>query len=240
MVKKQKNNWKKMRVLSILGALTLEPYFFGVLNAQESTLEKDLDITGLRIQNYELRKELEKYKEDLVAVKRSLYLKEVELQNFRKDLALISDELKSKDVNAILLKELDQIKNLIYELKNKQDDLKDFSLKSLKSLNAEQVLIDEYIKKVALLEYELSKALEDINPKAASEQYVLRVNSDLNVLAMSQGYKQGIVPGSNWNVRVDNRKVATIKIIEVRRNVSLALIVSGEVNHIVVGAEIVK
>ena len=77
-------------------------------------------------------------------------------------------------------------------------------------------------------------------PIATNEHYVLRVNLDLNVLAMSQGYKQGIVPGSDWNVRVADRKVATIKVIEVRRNLSLALIVSGKANEIVVGAKIEK
>ena len=102
-------------------------------------------------------------------------------------------------------------------------------------------MLKEYDNKAALVEREMKLVKETVF--AAREEgaaYVLSVNADLNVLASSQGYAQGVNQGSEWNVTVNGREVATIKMIEVRRNTSLALITRGTVTDIVVGSPLKK
>ena len=242
MEKKVKSNWKKIILLVILGALSLEPWFLGTLYAQNDEFdEKELEVADLKIRNYELRKEVEKLKSEKAKLQETLIYKEKQLAGTEEDLALISAGIKADEVNAVLLKELSKCRQALRALEQKHNEFREYGRKTLRALKAEEFLLKEYDNKAALVEREMKVVKETVF--AAREDgaaYVLSVNADLNVLASSQGYAQGVVQGSEWNVTVNGRKVATIKMIEVRRETSLALITRGIAADIVVGSPLEK
>ncbi|WDE98293.1 hypothetical protein PQO03_21005 [Lentisphaera profundi] len=237
MEKKHQSNWKKWVLLVILGALTLEPSFLGVLNGQDDDFDKELKLADLKIRNFELRKELEELKSVKVKMQEDLLNKGKQLAVIEQDLALISADVKAEDVNVVLLKELSLCRNAIVALERKQDEFREYGRKALSSLKAEKILLEEYDNKAALVNQELKIVKNTVFAvKEEGAAYVLKLDAELNVLAMSQGYAQGVVQGSDWNVTVNDRKVATIKIIEARRNSSLALIIEGSAKDIKPGS----
>ena len=241
MEKKVQSNWKKIILLVILGALSLEPWFLGTLYAQNDEFEKELKVADLKIRNYELRKEVEKLKSVKAKLQQALLYKEKQIAAAEEDLALISADMKSDEVDAVLLKELSKCRQALRALERKHDEFREYGRKTLRALKAEEILLKEYDSKAALVEREMKVVKETVF--AAREEgaaYVLSVNADLNVLASSQGYAQSVVQGSEWNVTVNGREVATIKMIEVRRDISLALITRGTATDIVVGSPLQK
>ncbi|MDD7984174.1 hypothetical protein PQO01_04300 [Lentisphaera marina] len=241
MEKKLQSNWKKIVLLVILGALSLEPWFLGVLNGQNDDFDKELEVADLKIRNFELRKEVEELKLVKVRLQKDLLYKGKQLAVIEEDLALISADVKPEEVNAVLLKELSSCRNAILALERKQDEFREYGRKALNSLKAEKLLLDEYDNKAALVDQELKIVKNTVfATKKEGAAYVLSVNAGLNVLAMSQGYAQGVIQGSDWNVTVNDRKVATIKIIEARRNSSLALITEGPAKQIIAGSKVSK
>ena len=154
---------------------------------------------------------------------------------------MISAGVTPEEVNAVLLKELSLCRNAILALEQKQDEFREYGRKALSSLKAEKILLDEYDDKAALVDQELKIVKNTVfAAKKEGAAYVLAVNADDNVLAMSQGYAQGVIQGSDWNVTVNDRKIATIKIIEARRNSSLALITEGSAKDIIAGSKVSK
>ena len=191
-------------MLIILGALSLEPWFLGDLYAQNDEFENELKVVDLRIKNFELRKELEELKAakaELLAL--SIY-KDKQISEAEEDLALISDDVKSDEVNAVLLKELSKCRQALRALEQKHNEFRDYGRKTLRALKAEEVLLDEYDNKAALVEQEIKTVKETVFlAREDGAAYVLSVNADLNVLASSQGYAQGVNQGSEWNVTVN-------------------------------------
>jgi len=241
MEKKLQSNWKKMGLLVILGALSLEPWFLGVLNGKNDDFDTELELADLKIRNFELRKEVEELKSVKAELQTSLLYKEKQFAVIEEDLALISADVKPEEVNAVLLKELSLCRNAILALEQKQDEFREYGRKALSSLKAEKILLDEYDDKAALVDQELKIVKNTVfAAKKEGAAYVLAVNADDNVLAMSQGYAQGVIQGSDWNVTVNDRKIATIKIIEARRNSSLALITEGSAKDIIAGSKVSK
>ena len=241
MEKKLQSNWKKIGLLVILGALSLEPWFLGVLNGKNDDFDTELELADLKIRNFELRKEVEELKSVKAELQKSLLYKEKQLAVIEEDLALISAGVTPEEVNAVLLKELSLCRNAILALEQKQDEFREYGRKALSSLKAEKILLDEYDDKAALVDQELKIVKNTVfAAKKEGAAYVLAVNADDNVLAMSQGYAQGVIQGSEWNVTVNDRKIATIKIIEARRNSSLALITEGSAKDIIAGSKVSK
>ena len=241
MEKKLQSNWKKIGLLVILGALSLEPWFLGVLNGKNDDFDTELELADLKIRNFELRKEVEELKSVKAELQKSLLYKEKQLAVIEEDLALISAGVTPEEVNAVLLKELSLCRNAILALEQKQDEFREYGRKALSSLKAEKILLDEYDDKAALVDQELKIVKNTVfAAKKEGAAYVLAVNADDNVLAMSQGYAQGVIQGSDWNVTVNDRKIATIKIIEARRNSSLALITEGSAKDIIAGSKVSK
>ena len=241
MEKKVKSNWKKIILLIILGALSLEPWFSGALYAQNDEFENELKVVDLKIRNYELRKEVEELKSAKAKLQDALLEREKQIVAAEEDLALISADMKSEEINAVLLKELSKCRQALRTLEQKYNEFRDYGRKTLRALKAEPVLLTEYDNKAALVEREMKEVRETVfATRENGAAYVLSVNTDLNVLASSQGYAQGVVQGSEWNVTVNGREVATIKMIEVRRNISLALITRGTATDIVVGSPLQK
>ena len=241
MEKKLESNWKKIGLLVILGALSLEPWFLGVLNGKNDDFDTELELADLKIRNFELRKEVEELKSVKAELQKSLLYKEKQLAVIEEDLALISAGVTPEEVNAVLLKELSLCRNAILALEQKQDEFREYGRKALSSLKAEKILLDEYDDKAALVDQELKIVKNTVfAAKKEGAAYVLAVNADDNVLAMSQGYAQGVIQGSDWNVTVNDRKIATIKIIEARRNSSLALITEGSAKDIIAGSKVSK
>ncbi|WP_157473722.1 hypothetical protein [Lentisphaera araneosa] len=241
MEKKLQSNWKKIGLLVILGALSLEPWFLGVLNGKNDDFDTELELADLKIRNFELRKEVEELKSVKAELQTSLLYKAKQFAVIEEDLALISADVKPEEVNAVLLKELSLCRNAILALEQKQDEFREYGRKALSSLKAEKILLDEYDDKAALVDQELKIVKNTVfAAKKEGAAYVLAVNADDNVLAMSQGYAQGVIQGSDWNVTVNDRKIATIKIIEARRNSSLALITEGSAKGIIAGSKVSK
>ena len=140
-----------------------------------------------------------------------------------------------------MLKELVKQRESVKELIVTQSKMQEFSRKALTALSAEQTLMDEYDRKVILVQQELSKVKSTVlGPQQQEDGLVLSVNVELGAVAVNLGYAEGLIQGSEWNVKVDDREVATIKILEVRRSVSLALVTKGSIGDIPIGSKLKK
>jgi hypothetical protein len=129
----------------------------------------------------------------------------------------------------------------VRELVLRQGEMQRFSRKALTVLSAEQALMDEFDRKMILVQQELKKVKATVlGPEQRKDALVLSVNVELGAVAVNLGYAQGLIQGSEWNVKVDDRKIATIKILEVRHSISLALVTTGSVSEIPLGSKLVK
>lgn len=64
---------------------------------------------------------------------------------------------------------------------------------------------------------------------------VMAVNDDLQLVVMDQGYDAGIRAGSYWLVLRDGRTNAEIQVIDVRGQISAAMVLNGRLNDIGIG-----
>ena len=237
-----KSDWKKRVPIVILGALCLCPAFLALANEEERVSGDELRVADLKIRNYELRKDVKSLKAEKAKLQIQVNELNKKLADTEKRLAVIASVDKTaEEINGAMLKELTNNRESVQELIRKQSELQEFSRKALTALSAEQTLKDEYERKAILVQKELNRVKSTIlGPEQQKDGLVLSVNVELGAVAVNLGYAQGLIQGSEWNVKVDGRKVAAIKILEVRRSISLALVTEGSAGDIPAGAKLEK
>ena len=236
-----KSDWNKWVPIVILGALTLSPAFSALGNEEKKNLDDELRVTDLKIRNFELRKEVKSLKTEKAKLQIKLSELNENLADYEKRLAVIASVGKNTEkINGAMLKELIDDRESVKRLIHKQSELQEFSRKALTALNAEQTLMDEYDRKEILVLQELNKVKATLLDPQQGNGLVLSINVELGAVAVNLGYAQGLIQGSEWNVKDGDRKVATIKILEVRRSISLALVTEGSIGDIPIGSKLEK
>ena len=236
-----KSDWNKWVPIVILGALTLSPAFSALGNEEKKNLDDELRVTDLKIRNFELRKEVKSLKTEKAKLQIKLSELNENLADYEKRLAVIASVGKNTEkINGAMLKELIDDRESVKRLIHKQSELQEFSRKALTALNAEQTLMDEYDRKEILVQQELNKVKATLLDPQQGDALVLSKNVELGAVAVNLGYAQGLIQGSEWNVKDGDRKVATIKILEVRRSISLALVTEGSIREILIGSKLEK
>ena len=240
-MKKMKSDWNKWIPIVILGALSLNPSFSGLANEENASLDKGLRVTDLKIRNFELRREVKSLKTEKANLQVKLSELNKRLADYEKRLAVIASVGKNTEkINGAMLQELIDDRESVKGLIRKQSELQEFSRKALTALNAEQTLMDEYDRKEILVQQELNKVKATLLDPQQGDALVLSKNVELGAVAVNLGYAQGLIQGSEWNVKDGDRKVATIKILEVRRSISLALVTEGSIREILIGSKLEK
>lgn len=65
---------------------------------------------------------------------------------------------------------------------------------------------------------------------------VLAVNDDLQVVVLDAGYADGVRQGSRWQITREDQVVARLRVIELRANMSAALLSDGRLENIGLGS----
>ena len=78
------------------------------------------------------------------------------------------------------------------------------------------------------------------NLQSRKSGMVLDINRKLGVVAIDLGYGDGVTQGSEWQVKEADRKIASLKIVQVRRSLSLGVLVEGKLQDVLQGATVDK
>ncbi|MBN2451987.1 MAG: hypothetical protein JXR77_16490 [Lentisphaeria bacterium] len=69
---------------------------------------------------------------------------------------------------------------------------------------------------------------------------VLAVNDDLQVVVLDSGYAVGVRRGTQWQIVRDDAVVARLRVIEVRADISAAVVVDGRLRNIGIGSVVTR
>jgi chromosome segregation ATPase len=157
-------------------------------------------LENIRQENYEL-------KSRLVALgdkKTSLEGKVVDLQQEREILSKRLSEL-----DQILQERVDQIVQVKNDLKAARTDAKEVSTKESKVVQLQPIVV---------------KAAEEEVPKKAAGQagQVLAINEENNFVIVDLGEESGVKVGQTFNVYRNNQQIATLEVIQTRKEISAA------------------
>ena len=67
---------------------------------------------------------------------------------------------------------------------------------------------------------------------------VLAVNDDLQVVVLDSGYAEGIRRGSHWQIARDDEVAVRLRVIDVRADISAAVVVDGRFGDVGPGSEV--
>ena len=78
------------------------------------------------------------------------------------------------------------------------------------------------------------------NMQKRDKGMVLDVNKKLGVVAITLGYSDGVTQNSEWQVIEAGKKLASLKIVEVRKSISLGVLTEGKLVDVPQGASVEK
>ena len=156
-------------------------------------------LENIRQENYELKSRLMA----LGDKKTSLEGKVVDLQQEREILSKRLSEL-----DQILQERVDQIIEVKNDLKAARTDAKEVSTKDSKVVQLQPIVV---------------KAAEETPKKpAAAAGQVLAINEENNFVIMDLGEDSGVKVGQTFNVYRNNQQIATLEVIQTRKEISAA------------------
>ena len=205
--------------------------------AQEN-LEKDTK-AELRVRLFESKSKLEEAQKELRELKIKLKESEALLKAHELKIAeIISGEKSGVKINETLLKELMTLRKESGMTSQQFDEMYRFVLNSYKLLKADETVEETFKAKAALIREKLASMLTAGSSKESKVGMVLDINPKLDVVAINLGYGDGVTQGSEWQVKEDNEIVASLKIVEVRKSLSLGILTKGKLQDVLQGATV--
>ena len=193
----------------------------------------------LRVRLFEAKTKLENAQKEI----RELKLKLNESQDLLKAhelkiAGIISGEKSGVKINDTLLKELMTFRKESGMTSQQFEEMYRFVLNSYKLLKADQTVEETFKAKAALIRERLASTLTAGSSKNSKKGMVLDINPKLDVIAINLGYGDGVTQGSEWQVTEDNKFVASLKIVEVRKSLSLGILTKGKLQDVLQGATV--
>ncbi len=246
-----KSHWTKSLIIVTIFALCLNiGMIYSIIfrgnsvKYEEVMAQNDVDSdtnTELRVKLFEAKTELEKSQKEVNELKLELAKSQTMLKTYELKIAeIISGEVSGVEINETLLKELMAFRKESALTSQQFEDLYKYTVESYKLLNADKTVEETFKVKAALVREKISSLLTQSKTKESNKGMVLDINLKLNVVAINLGYNDGVNQGSEWQVSEDNRNVASLKIIEVRKSLSLGVLTEGKIQDVLQGATVVK
>ncbi|MCH2206805.1 MAG: hypothetical protein MK132_13165 [Lentisphaerales bacterium] len=209
------------------------------LMAQEGGSEQS--VADLKVKLYENKLQLLKAKKELK--KRELELTEtlalLKAQEM-KIAEIISGDKDGARINEALLNDLIGQRDKSVQASRQFEDLVNYVTDSYKLIKADEAVEKEFKAKAALVREKIAVMLSAGNLQSRKSGMVLDINRKLGVVAIDLGYSDGVTQGSEWQVKEDDRKIASLKIVQVRRSLSLGVLVEGKLQDVLQGATVDK
>jgi hypothetical protein len=244
-----KSHWTVFTCIATLCALCLSTvmvYLFltsqEVIDNKELMAQEDPDsgaVTELRVRLFEMKQQLKeahserrelqlKLNEALVAVK-AHELKFAEL---------ISGEEDGAKVNESLLKEIVALREGSGLTSRQFEEMCAYVRSTYKLLQADKTVKEKFKAKAALIRAKIASLLTAGKLQNSENGMVIKVNEKLDVVAISLGYSDGVTQGSEWQVKEVDRNIASLKIVEVRKSISLGVLTKGKLQDVLQGATV--
>lgn len=244
-----KSYWTIFSCIATLCALCLNVgvvythiFSFKPLNYQEvMTQEKVGDDTKaeLRVRLFEATAELENAQKEIRELKIKLKESQSLLKAHELKIAeIISGEKSGVKINETLLKEIMTLRKESGMTSQQFEDMCRFVTNSYKLLKADETVEETFKAKAALIREKLASMLTAGSTKDSKKGMVLDINPKLDVVAINLGYSEGVTQGSEWQVKEDNKKVASLRIVEVRKSLSLGILTEGKLQDVLQGATV--
>jgi hypothetical protein len=199
------------------------------------------EAADLRVRIFELENNLKQASAENSRLLEKMRNTESQLSEYETGLAALAAGGKTSDlINRALLAELVQTSRGAADLERSAEDLILFTRTALESLKAEPGLLQEQQKRSAVVR-EGIRALRSAGiTRQAERGTILSVNPDLEVVAITLGYADGVKQGDEWAVVHSGKRIAVIRSLAVRRLLSLATVVEGELRNLPQGAAVEK
>ena len=249
--KKVKSHWTILACFATLCALCLNKVVVYTLQkscnlfenqplmAQESGSNQS--IADLKVKLYESKLRLQKANKELK--KRELELAEtlalLKAQEM-KIAEIISGNKDGARINEALLNDLVGQRDKSVQASKQFEDLVSFVADSYKLIKADEAVEKEFKAKAALVREKIAVMLAAGNMQNRRSGMVLDINRELGVIAIDLGFSDGVTQGSEWQVKEDDQKIASLKIVQVRRSLSLGVLVEGKLQDVLQGATVDK
>jgi hypothetical protein len=209
------------------------------LMAQESDAKET--VADLRVKLYENKIQLNDTQKELKEQKLKLAETLVLLKAHEMKIAeIISGEKDGARINEALLNDLKGLQVKSIQASKQFEDLVAYVANSFKLLKADEAVERGFKAKAALVREKVVVMLSAGNLQNRKSGMVLDINRKLNVVAIDLGYSDGVTQSSEWQVIEDGRKVALLKIVQVRRSLSIGILTEGKLQNVLQGATVKK
>lgn len=198
-------------------------------------------LTDLRIRLFEVKKKLAA--ENIARQKLQIKLKEAEvlISLYETRVAgMFSGEVDEGKINKLLIKEFKALKKEAASTALQFDSLKAYVLDTYKLQKADETVFGKFEAKAALISDRLESMQVAGRSEDRKEGLVLDVNKQLAVVAISLGYSNGVTQGSEWQITEAGKVLASLKIVEVRKSLSLGVLTEGKLQDVLQGATVEK
>jgi hypothetical protein len=203
-------------------------------------LEKDA-VAELRIRLFEVKEELKVGRKESVKLKLSLEKALTDLKMYELKVAeIISGEESGARINESLLKELMVLQEKSGMASQQFEELYKYVINSYRLLKANDTVKEKFKAKAALVREKVASLLTAGKLQKHDTGLVLSINTKLDVLAINLGYGDGVTQGSEWQVKEAGKIIASLKIVEVRKSLSLGMMTKGKLQDVPQGATVVK
>jgi len=120
------------------------------------------------------------------------------------------------------------------------EELYKYVINSYDLLKAGDTVKEKFKAKAALVRVRVASLLIAGKLQKHDTGLVLDINKKLGVLAINLGYGDGVAQGSEWQVKEAGKIIALLKIVEVRKSLSLGMMTKGKLQDVPQGATVVK
>lgn len=210
-----------------------------LLMAQESGTEQT--VADVRVKLFESKTQLIKAQKELREQKLKLAKALALLETQEVKIAeMISGDKDGARINEALLKDLKDLQDKSVQASRQFEDLVKYVSSSYKLIKADEVVEQGFKAKAALVREKIAVMLSAGKLQNRKAGMVLDINRKLDVVAIDLGYSDGVTQGSEWQVMEDDRKIASLKIVQVRRSLSLGVLIDGRLQDVLQGATVEK
>jgi hypothetical protein len=246
-----KSRWTIFSSIATLCALCLSTavvysFFLSSNYAKNEQVMADESVSGetaadLRVKLYETGIRLKEVRKELKEVQIKL-AESLSLQKMQelKVAEIISGEQDGARINEALLKDIKNSQVKSVQASRQFEELCELVESLLKLHKADEAVEEKFKAKAALVREKLAGLLVAGSMQNRLNGMILDVNKELEVVAVNIGYGDGVTQGSEWQVIEDSRKIASLKIIEVRRSLSLGVLTEGKLQDVLQGATVEK
>ena len=196
-------------------------------------------LADLQIKVFEMKRELLVERKKLQGLQLKLKDTESLLNKYRlRSAGILSGETNGKEINEFLLKELKALKKKAGWTSLQFDKLREFVLNTYKLQKTDDSVVEKFNVKTALISEKLESILALGRSQDQTRGLVLDVNEELDVVAIGLGYSDGVTQGSIWQQVDAGDDPVMLRVIEIRKFLSLGVLVQGRLQDVLRGAAV--